>query len=128
MIRAVRLEAPEREVMHGGHPLVTLNVNVDVHVYSHGSPVEQHKLDQILAAVKTLVEEEKEIMADLTALTAQVQQNTEVDASAIVLLNGLSAQIAQIKNDPVALQALADQLKSSSTSLADAITANTPAA
>jgi cell division septum initiation protein DivIVA len=107
---------------------VTLNVNVDVHVYWHGSLVEQQKLDLILDAVKTLIEEEKEIMADLTTLTAQVQQNTDVEASAIVLLNGLSAQIAQIKNDPVALQALADQLKTSSTSLADAITANTQAA
>ena len=107
---------------------MTLNVSVDVHVYWHGSLVEQHKLDQILDAVKTLIEQEKIIMADLTALTSQVQQNTEVEASAIVLLNGLSAQIAQLKNDPVALQALADQLKTSSDSLASAITANTPAA
>lgn len=67
-------------------------------------------------------------MADLTALTAQVKANTDVEASAIVLLNGLSAQIAQLKNDPVALQALADQLKTSGSALADAITANTPAA
>ena len=67
-------------------------------------------------------------MADLTTLTAQVSKNTDVEASAIVLLNGLSAQIASLKNDPVALQALADQLKTSSSALADAITANTPAA
>ncbi len=107
---------------------MTLNVSVDVHVYWHGSLVEQQKLDQILDAVKTLIEQEKIIMADLTTLTAQVQQNTDVEASAIVLLNGLSAQIASIKNDPVALQALADQLKTSSDSLASAITANTPAA
>ena len=89
-------------------------------------------------------------MVDLTNLTAQVKANTDVEAlpvaqfpldalrflftphlveaSAIVLLNGLSAQIASLKNDPVALQALADQLKTSSSALADAITANTPAA
>lgn len=107
---------------------MTLNVNVDVHAYWHGSLVEQHKLDQILNAVRTLIEQEKTIMADLTTLTNQVQQNTDVEASAIVLLNGLSAQIAQSKTDPVALQALADQLKTSSESLASAITANTPAA
>jgi len=101
---------------------------VDVHVHWHGNPVEQEKLDLILDAVNNLVRQEKEIMADLTTLTDQVRQNTEVDASAIVLLNGLSAQIAQIKTDPEALQALADQLKSSAASLADAVTANTPAA
>ena len=124
---AFRFESPKEEVMQGGDNPVTLNMNVDVHIHSHGSPVEL-KLDQLLSAVKTLIAQEKQIMADLTTLTAQVQQNTDVEASAIVLLNGLSAQIAQIKNDPVALQALADQLKTSSTSLADAITANTPAA
>jgi len=67
-------------------------------------------------------------MADLGPLTAEVTRNTEVDSSAIALLNGLSAQIAQLKNDPVALQALADQLKASSDSLAAAVVANTPAA
>ena len=108
--------------------MALVNLNVDVHVYWHGNPVEQQKLDLILDAVNNLVQEEKEIMADLTTLTTQVQQNTDVEASAITLLNGLSAQIAQIKNDPVALQALADQLKTSSDSLASAITANTPAA
>lgn len=67
-------------------------------------------------------------MADLTALTAEVTRNSDVDQSAIILLNGLAAQIVALKTDPVALQALADQLKASSTALADAVTANTPAA
>ena len=66
-------------------------------------------------------------MADLTALTAEVTRNTDVDQSAIILLNGLAAQIQALKTDPVALQALADQLKASSTALADAVTKNTPA-
>jgi cell division protein FtsB len=68
------------------------------------------------------------IMADLTALTAEVARNTDVDTSAIALLEGLAAQIEQLKTDPAALQALADQLKGSSDSLAAAIVANTPAA
>ena len=66
-------------------------------------------------------------MSDLSALTVEVQNNTSVDASAIMLLNGLSAQLAQIANDPVAVQALADELSSSSTALAAAVVANTPA-
>jgi SepF-like predicted cell division protein (DUF552 family) len=103
-------------------------VNLNIHVFFHVATDERGTLDQILNAVNTLISQEKIIMTDLTQLTAQVKQNTDVEASAIVLLNGLAAQIAQIKNDPVAVQSLSDQLKSSASNLADAITANTPAA
>jgi len=65
---------------------------------------------------------------ELDALTAEVTRNTDVDASAIALINGLAAKIVELKNDPVALQALADSMKASSNALADAVTANTPAA
>jgi len=64
-------------------------------------------------------------MADLTALTAEVARNTEVDQSAITLLNGLAAQIEALKTDPVALQALADTMRGSSDALAAAVVANT---
>lgn len=64
--------------------------------------------------------------ADLTVLSAQVQANTDVEASAVQLIEGLAAQIASLKNDPVALQALADKLKASSDALAAAVVANTP--
>jgi hypothetical protein len=65
---------------------------------------------------------------NLSPLTAEVTRNTEVDQSAITLLNGLAAKIEELKADPVALQALADQLKGSSDTLAAAVVANTPAA
>jgi hypothetical protein len=86
------------------------------------------RIDEILSVLRELKQQGVTIMADLTALTAQVKANTDVEASAIVLLNGLSAQIASLKNDPVALQALADQLKTSGADLAAAITNDTPAA
>jgi len=66
-------------------------------------------------------------MADLSAITAQVTANTDAEASAVQLLNNLSAIIAANKTDPVALQALSDQLKNSGDALAAAIVANTPA-
>jgi hypothetical protein len=65
---------------------------------------------------------------DLSALTAEVTRNTDVDTSAIALLNGLAAQIQALKGDPVALQQLADALRGSSDALAAAVVANTPAA
>jgi hypothetical protein len=66
-------------------------------------------------------------MASLDVLTAQVTANTDVEASAIQLLTNLSAALVAAKNDPVAVQALADQLKTSGDKLAAAIVANTPA-
>ena len=67
-------------------------------------------------------------MADLSVLTAQVTANTDVEASAIQLLSNLSAALIAVKNDPVAIQALATQLKTSGDALAAAVVANTPAA
>ena len=90
------------------------------------------KLDAILimqARVESLIAvltlKQEQAMADLTALTAEVARNTEVDQSAITLLNGLAAQIEALKTDPVALQALADTMRGSSDALAAAVLANT---
>lgn len=66
--------------------------------------------------------------ADFTALTAQVTANSDVEASAVILINGLAAKLIAAKNDPVAIQALADQLKASAEPLAAAVAANTEAA
>ena len=92
------------------------------------------KLDSILILVSriesvlaVLTMKQEQIMADLTALTAEVARNTEVDTSAIALLTGLAAQIEALKTDPVALQGLADTLRGSSDALAAAVLQNTPA-
>ena len=93
------------------------------------------KLDSILILVSriesvlaVLTMKQEQIMADLTALTAEVERNTTVDESAIALLTGLAAQIEALKTDPAALQALADTMRGSSDALAAAVLANTPAA
>lgn len=63
---------------------------------------------------------------ELDALQLEVERNTSVDQSAILLLKGLADQLAAIKDDPVKIQRLADDLKTSSSALSDAVTANTP--
>jgi hypothetical protein len=98
---------------------------MELHVYLHGS---EEKLDKILHIVQDLQKGELTIMADLTTLTAQVKANTDVEASAVTLIQGIAAQLAAAKTDPVAIQALSDQLKTSADALAAAVTANTPAA
>jgi ABC-type transporter Mla MlaB component len=102
---------------------------VDLHIYFHNVPDLGlfARLDQIDSKLASLIQQGTQTMADLTALTAEVSRNTEVDQSAIALLTGLAAQIEALKTDPIALQTLADQLKGSSDALAAAVVANTPA-
>jgi len=88
-------------------------------------------INHLVAIRRMLTESKKREIAmsvELDALTVKVQETTTVAQSAIALINGLAAQIADLKDDPAALQALADSLGASSTALAAAITANTPQA
>lgn len=64
----------------------------------------------------------------IAALTSQVQANTDAETSAVILIQGLAAQIAAVANDPAAVTALAAKLKTSADALAAAVVANTPAA
>src|SRR5258708_4963652 len=70
------------------------------------------------------------IMATMQELTASVQRNTDVDESVLTLISGISTQLkdAQASNDPAAIQAVIDQLDANTKRMADAVTANTPAA
>ncbi len=68
------------------------------------------------------------IVADLTALTNQVAQNTTVEQSAITLIQGLAGQIQAAGTDQTKLNQLVSTLQTSAANLAAAITANTPAA
>lgn len=64
---------------------------------------------------------------ELDQLTQSVTNENTVIDSAITLLNGLSARINELKDDPVALAALATEIDGKSKDLADAVVANTPA-
>lgn len=66
-------------------------------------------------------------MADLNTLKTEVERTLTVEQSAITLIQGLASQLEAAKGDPVAIQALADQLNAQSSALAAAISANTPA-
>lgn len=69
---------------------------------------------------------ESKMSAQLDTLTAQVAANKAVTGQVLQTITALAAQIAENKNDPVALQALADSLKSDDTSLSAAVAANAP--
>jgi len=85
------------------------------------------KIDKVLQIQEQILEIVRKEMASLDALSTQVQANTDVEASAVTLIQGIAAQLAAAGTDPAKLQALQDQLKNSADSLAAAVVANTPA-
>jgi hypothetical protein len=89
--------------------------------------VVNHKLDKILFILKGLSRMEEIMTQALVNLEAAVQENTSLDDSIVTLVEGLAAQIAELKDDPAKLQALADSLVAKSQKMKDAILANTPA-
>jgi chromosome segregation ATPase len=88
----------------------------------------ESKLDAALAALVELSQGEAIMSAELDALTAQVKQNTDLEASAVTLIQGLAAQIQAARDDPAKLDALTAELRQKADALADAITTNTPPA
>jgi hypothetical protein len=68
------------------------------------------------------------LMADFTALYDEVESNGDAVDSAVTLLNSLSEQLVDAADDPEEIRAIAAQLGDNSTRLAEAVTANTPAA
>jgi hypothetical protein len=82
---------------------------------------------RILGKVELLIIGERLMANSLDVITAQVTANTTVIGSAIVLIGQLSDLISSLKDDPVALQALADQLKAQDDALAASLVAHAPA-
>lgn len=88
----------------------------------------------VLLLLSKLTKEIKKMAVDLTALTQAVKDEKTVELSAIALLNGLTGQIGTLiaasgnTVDPVALQAIVDEVNANKQALADAVTANTPVA
>lgn len=103
-----------------------------IDVYHHLSEINvselKAQLDRIEVLLNGLTAQGTVMTQEFDALQAEVTKNSEVDQSAILLLQGLSAQIMALKDNPVALAAMAANLGASSQALADAVVANTPAA
>lgn len=91
-------------------------------------------LRRLESKLDTLLAKETIMAQTLADLQAAVAAETTIDASAVTLLGGLSAQIAALKSagtDPAtaaAIDALATQVTTDTSSLSAAVTANTPAA
>jgi cell pole-organizing protein PopZ len=84
------------------------------------------KLDRVIDLLNTIVEKEQVMSQATDNLASAVQRETSVVSSVTTLISGLASQIKQTSNDPQ-VQALADQINANSDTLAQAVTANTPA-
>jgi hypothetical protein len=89
----------------------------------------------IFEMLQSIIRRLDDMAIDLTHLTAEVADVATVEASAVVLIQGIAQKIADAVAsagvDPAAqatVDGLVAQLKGSSDALAAAITANTPAA
>ena len=73
----------------------------------------------------TIVQEGTKMSAELDALTAEVAAVSTVAQSAVVLIQGLRQAIIDAGTDPVALQALTDDLRATEQALSNAVAENT---
>lgn len=94
----------------------------------------QNQLDRLERKVDTILRRVGEILLtgdtmsiELDNLEKQVRQNSDLETSAVTLIQGLADQIKAARDDPAKLDALTTELKTKADALAAAITANTPA-
>jgi len=88
-----------------------------------------NQLDRIERKLNALLAQGALEMSSLDDLKAQVQKNSDVEESAVLLIEGIAKQLADAiaAGDPAALTALQAQLAKSAADLAAAVAANTPA-
>jgi uncharacterized membrane protein affecting hemolysin expression len=81
--------------------------------------------------IDTLLMWSIKMSAVMDTLTAAVKRNSDVEDSAVLLIQGIAKQLADLiaaGADPAALTALSDELTAKTDALAAAVAANTPAA
>lgn len=103
-------------------PVVKLRwrTRADVHLWVHAD-------SDLLRVLQHILKNQETTLADLSALEAAVEANTDAEQSAIALITKIAADLAAAADDPAEVQALADRLNESAAALAAAVVANTPA-
>lgn len=97
-------------------------MEIHIHIHHHGD-------EEMLSEIKS-INQKLEIMAnELDSLELEVKETTDLQQSAITLLNGLKTKLdeAIAAGDMTKVVTLRDNLDASNAALAAAITANTPA-
>lgn len=95
----------------------------EIHHYTHADP--DTRVGDLVSTVLKLVNKVEKIMSYISELEAAVKANTDVIASAVILINGISQKLHDAGTDPEKLAALTSELTSSRDALAAAVAANT---
>ena len=95
------------------------------HIHHHYDADVDFMLREILRVVNEIKKKGGDTIMKLEALEAQVKASTQVEASAVLLIQGIAAQLADAAGDPVKIAALETELRQSADSLAAAVLANT---
>ena len=77
--------------------------------------------------LQLLAERMDTMSAELDTLKTEIESLIEVDKSVIALIEDLAAKFEAVKNDPVAIQSLVDEVRAEKQELTDVVLANTPA-
>ena len=96
-----------------------MTLRIDVHLFVHNEST-----DRVNQALEQLLTQGDAMSAALDKITAEVTETKGIIQSAVALIEGLAQQIRDMKDDPAALDALADSLDTDSKALADAVAAN----
>jgi uncharacterized protein YoxC len=101
-----------------------------LHIHFHADEVLTHFLGVFLHKLDQLNHGVTSIMATLDDVVSKVNDLGTVEEGVVTLLTDIKARLdaAIASNDPAKLQQLADALDAQKQRLAEAITANTPAA
>jgi ABC-type transporter Mla subunit MlaD len=84
------------------------------------------KLSRVLLTLDAIDREVAKMSQELDRLTQEVEKISGVVDSAEAAFVGLADEIRSLKNDPAALQALADKIDNKANQLAQAVAANSP--
>ena len=86
--------------------------------------VRLNRIEQLLHIIAT---KETLMTADLDHLETSVKADTDATSAVLTLIQGIVIQLASMKNNPVRLQGLIDQLNANAGALSKAVFENTPA-
>lgn len=103
-----------------------------IDIYHHFWPDDEvlDRLDVLSRKLGLVLDKQETIMATMDELKAAVARNTAIDDSVVALLQGISQQLkdALASGNPQAITEVIAQLDANTQKMADAVTANTPAA
>lgn len=99
-----------------------------INIFIKTDPETRQQLDRMEATLLAILQGNNAMGLDLARIQTEVTENNAIIGSAVALINQIAQDIRDNVANQEALNALADQLDAQSGLLADAVTANTPAA